>query len=228
MSGAPRRVDVPPDDAPLPAEAYRYEPGRTREPSAARRQRIEVRRFAGPAAFVGKLDHLRVVHLTDLHFGRVTPMAVQYEALQLTNAAKPDLVVITGDFVCHSQLYLDQLVEVLRQIEAPTMGVLGNHDHWSGADEVRGALKRADVQLLDNAHTVITLRGRQCRCWVWTTLTPGTPAATTPCAACARTCPRSACRTSPRRPMRSGSTTCRWCCPATPTPGRSPSRASTS
>jgi uncharacterized protein len=162
MSGAPRRVDVLADAGRLSPESYRYEPARSRDSRPPpRRAKIEVRRFAGPSAFVGKLDHLRVVHLTDLHFGRVTPMAVQYEALQLTNAAKPDLVVITGDFVCHSQLYLDQLGEVLSKIEAPTIGVLGNHDHWSGADEVRAALKRAEVEVLDNANTVITLRGQQ-------------------------------------------------------------------
>lgn len=161
MSDAPRRVDaVPPPLEPVPAGSYRYDPPST--PSAkARAPRIEVRRFAGPSAFVGRLDRLRIVHLTDLHFGRVTPMAVQREAVRLTNAEKPDLVVITGDFVCHSQLYLDQLVETLRDIEAPTMGVLGNHDHWSGSDEVRAALKRAEVQVLDNAHTVVTLRGQQ-------------------------------------------------------------------
>jgi hypothetical protein len=122
------------------------------------RQPIEVRRFAGPAQHVGMLESLRVVHLTDLHFGRVTPERVQREAVRLTNEARPDLVVITGDFVCHSQMYLDQLVEVLRGLEAPTLGVLGNHDYWSGAREVAQALHRAGVELLRNQHTVLTLR----------------------------------------------------------------------
>lgn len=119
---------------------------------------IEVRRFAGPLAYVGALEGVRVAHLTDLHVGRVTPLAVQREAVALTNAAEPDLTVITGDFVCHSQRYLDQLVEVVSAIHGPVLGVLGNHDHWSGADAVRKALARGGVELLDNAHTTITLR----------------------------------------------------------------------
>ena len=77
------------------------------------------------------------------------------------NAEKPDLVVVTGDFVCHSQEYLDALEEIMSQIEAPVIGVLGNHDYWSGANEVRRALKRANVEVLDNAHTIITLRGQR-------------------------------------------------------------------
>jgi predicted MPP superfamily phosphohydrolase len=120
--------------------------------------KIEVRRFAGTEEHASHLSHLRIAHLTDLHFGRVTPLAVQRHAVALTNAAKPDLVVITGDFVCHSQLFLDQLVDVLASIEAPTIGVLGNHDYWSGADEVARALKRAGVELLKNQNTVVELR----------------------------------------------------------------------
>lgn len=127
----------------------------------AKALRIAYRRFAGPRAHVGALDHLRIAHLTDLHVGRVTPHRVQTAAVELTNAARPDLVVLTGDFVCHSQLWLDQLVEVVGGFDAPVIGVLGNHDHWSGADEVRWALHQGGVELLDNAHTVITLRGQQ-------------------------------------------------------------------
>jgi len=122
---------------------------------------IAVRHFAGPSSFVPQLDGLRIAHLTDIHVGRVTPMAIQNAAVALTNEAKPDLVVITGDFVCHSQKYLDQLEALVRGFKAPVLGVLGNHDHWSGADEVRAALKRGGVEVLDNAHTVLTLRHQQ-------------------------------------------------------------------
>src|SRR5262245_4126900 len=85
---------------------------------------IELRRFAGPAAHSQQLSRpLRIAHLTDIHVGRVTPMKVQRHAVALANAEKPDLVVITGDFVCHSQEYLDALEEVLRGLSAPVVGV---------------------------------------------------------------------------------------------------------
>jgi hypothetical protein len=120
--------------------------------------RIQVRRFAGPEAFAGRTSPLRIAHLTDLHVGRVTPYEVQRAAVALTNEAEPDLVVITGDFVCHSQMYLDQLAELMRGFHAPVVGVLGNHDHWSGGAEVAAALRRGGVEVLSNAHTVISLR----------------------------------------------------------------------
>lgn len=126
--------------------------------SIAADRRVKLRRFAGPAAYVGQMEPLRIAHLTDQHVGRVTPFSIQREAVALTNAEKPDLVVITGDFVCHSQLYLDQLTELMRLFSAPVVGVLGNHDYWSGADEVRAALARGGVEVLRNQNTTITLR----------------------------------------------------------------------
>lgn len=122
------------------------------------RARIQLRRFAGPSAYVDQMSPLRVAHLTDIHVGRVTPYAVQKEAVAITNAQSPDLVVITGDFVCHSQVYLDQLTEIMRSFRVPVVAVLGNHDYWAGGDEVRLALQRAHVEVLRNRNTTITLR----------------------------------------------------------------------
>ena len=123
--------------------------------------RIRVRRFAGPRGYVGRLDHVRIAHLTDIHVGRVTPFQVQRQAVALANAEKPDLVVITGDFVCHSQIYLDQLTSLMREFTAPVLTVLGNHDYWAGAGEVRHALLRGGAEVLSNQHTTVTLRNQQ-------------------------------------------------------------------
>ena len=125
------------------------------------REPIELRRFAGHVEHEEQLSHLRIAHLTDQHFGRMTPHAVQLAAVELTNQQEPDLVVISGDFVCHSQEFLDELEETLGLLQAPVIGVLGNHDHWSGANAVRRALKKANVEVLDNAHTTITLRNQK-------------------------------------------------------------------
>ncbi|MES1208604.1 MAG: metallophosphoesterase [Pseudomonadota bacterium] len=118
---------------------------------------IRLRRFAGPLSYRKQLAHLRIAHLTDLHVGRITPFAVQRAAVDMANAENPDLVVLTGDFVCHSQLYLDQLIQIVSSFKAPTVAVLGNHDYWSGADEVERALRRAGAEVLKNRHTTITL-----------------------------------------------------------------------
>jgi predicted MPP superfamily phosphohydrolase len=91
----------------------------------------------------------------------MTPYAVQRAAIGLVNAAHPDVVALTGDFVCHSLAYLDQLTELVASLDAPAVAVMGNHDHWSGADEVRGALRRGGVAVLDNANTTLTIRNQR-------------------------------------------------------------------
>jgi uncharacterized protein len=126
--------------------------GKLRSFAKAPQGRIQLRRYAGHALHARQLARpLRIAHLTDQHVGRVTARAVQFAAVDLANAERPDLVLLTGDFVCHGHAYLDQLLEVLRRIEAPTVGVLGNHDHWSGAAAVGEVLADAGVLLLDNA-----------------------------------------------------------------------------
>jgi predicted MPP superfamily phosphohydrolase len=130
-----------------------------RPSNGARRYGIQLRRFAGPAVYRKQVSHLRIAHLTDLHVGRITPFEVQRTATEMTNAQHPDLILLSGDFVCHSQLYLDQLAEVIRMFEAPVIAVLGNHDYWSGADEVRQALERGAAQVQSKPQHNISIRG---------------------------------------------------------------------
>lgn len=154
--------DTPPDVLELAAEREKEAKKRFSEPDLLAdelHKKIKLRRFAGPASLVGRLNPIRVAHLTDLHVGRVTPMKIQHAAVALANAEAPDLVLLTGDFVCHSQDYLDALEEVIRGFQVPIYAVLGNHDHWSGAAEVRKALVRAGATMLDNATTIIEVKG---------------------------------------------------------------------
>lgn len=121
---------------------------------------MRVRHFSGHYLHAEQLNKpIRIAHLTDQHVGLVTPMEAQQAAVDLANSYQPDLVVITGDFVCHSQLFLEDLTYLMRKIQAPVYAVLGNHDHWSGAQAVREALKKGHVELLSNQNTLLYLRG---------------------------------------------------------------------
>ena len=149
LAETPQIIPLPPGEGP------------EERPRAKSERKIRLRRFAGPTAYADQISHLRVAHLTDQHFGRITPMSVQLASVSVTNAEKPDLVLITGDFVCHSQRYLDALEATVKLFEAPVVAVLGNHDHWCGAAEVTRALRRAGAEVLLNRNTVITLRHQQ-------------------------------------------------------------------
>ncbi len=123
--------------------------------------KIRLRHFTGHDSYQEYLNSpIRLAHLTDQHVGRVTPMKVQMEAIDLVLAQNPDIVVLTGDFVCHSELYLSDLSEVVSRINKPKFAVLGNHDHWTNAQAVRKALIKGGVEVLENAHTLITINNQ--------------------------------------------------------------------
>lgn len=112
------------------------------------------------APLVGLPQPLRVVQLTDLHFGLVTPRRLIARAVERTIEVEPDLVVLTGDFVCRGNRWISQIDRTLGPLAAaglPVVAVLGNHDHFVAADAVRRALERAGVTVLQNRWTRVDL-----------------------------------------------------------------------
>jgi predicted MPP superfamily phosphohydrolase len=80
-----------------------------------------------PSAFAG----LRIVQLSDFHCGqRVTP-AYLTEAIDLAQAQKPDVTVLTGDFIHKGYRHIPHIAEVVGRLSAPhgVYAVLGNHDY---------------------------------------------------------------------------------------------------
>lgn len=107
------------------------------------------------------LDGVRIAHLSDIHVSTGMKPRRLHRAVEMVNALRPDFVVLTGDYVCFSPRPLPKLTEALKRLEVPAFATLGNHDHWSGADEVRRALAVAGVHVLTNEHRVLDVRGGQ-------------------------------------------------------------------
>ncbi len=99
-----------------------------------------------------------VVLLADLHVaGPDMPPDRLARIVAQTNSLKPDLVLIAGDFVSDKRLATRRYstraaIAPLAKLRAThgTIAVLGNHDHWRDAGEVRRELAAAGVKLLDN------------------------------------------------------------------------------
>ncbi|WOI56420.1 metallophosphoesterase family protein [Palleronia sp. LCG004] len=70
----------------------------------------------------------RIVHLSDLHFGRDQP-ELETPLIEAVNGLTPDLVAISGDFTQRARVgQYDRARAFLNRIEAPTLSVPGNHD----------------------------------------------------------------------------------------------------
>jgi predicted MPP superfamily phosphohydrolase len=94
---------------------------------------------------------LRVVHLTDLHLSEELPAAYPIEVLHRVRAAKPDLLLLTGDYLSRAERLplLESWLSGLPTTRYGAFAVLGNHDYWSRrAEQVRALLERAGVRML--------------------------------------------------------------------------------
>lgn len=109
-------------------------------PFCVERYLINVNRYTIPVPNLPPaFDGLRVVHLTDLHYGPLMPLDVLAKVIRKTNELEKDMVVCTGDYVRGGTA--DRKVEgiwsVMRDLRAPegVYAVLGNHDHWAGTEQ---------------------------------------------------------------------------------------------
>jgi uncharacterized protein len=109
------------------------------------------------------LDGLRIVHLSDFHFGVPSPgIGAAWQAAAWARERKPDLVAISGDLLTHprGEPMLRRLVRVLPR---PAFAVLGNHDIALSRDPQARRSELRDLEpatLLCDEGRLVELRGR--------------------------------------------------------------------
>ena len=110
--------------------------------------RVEIPVPRLPAAFAGKT----VALLSDIHHGDHVSIDFVRKAVRMTNALKPDLVALCGDYIYHGPQFIRPCCLALGELTAPlgVYAVLGNHDRWEGADETWSAFAETSVQNLTN------------------------------------------------------------------------------
>jgi predicted MPP superfamily phosphohydrolase len=107
------------------------------------------------------LDGFRIVHLSDIHHSPFTDLKHISRAIEIANELKPDMFVLTGDFVSHEPEYIAPMAEVMGTLESEfgTYACLGNHDHWTDAKLVTESLRENNVKVLINEGFRFTARG---------------------------------------------------------------------
>ena len=130
---------------------------------------VDIRMPRLPQAF----DGFRIVQLSDFHYERFLDDPIIRSAVAKTNELKPDLVVLTGDYVTQHKLYgqrqsahgaepCGQLLQGIRS-RLGTFAVLGNHDVITDPNFVTATLEKNGVQVLRN----IALPFEQERARIW-------------------------------------------------------------
>ena len=95
---------------------------------------------------------LKLVQLTDLHYGHFVTADWVQRWVTAANLERPDLIVITGDLIDRAvpAAELERIADLLGQLEAKlgVYAVLGNHDYfYRSADvSVRGLQRRLEAR----------------------------------------------------------------------------------
>ena len=117
-----------------------------------------------PAAF----DGMRIAQLSDIHLGGYMSEDLLASHVELTNTLGADLICITGD-ITDGLDHAPRTFPVLDGLRAPlgVMAILGNHDFYTGADDVTSALRRLtsirvlrdETVLLERDGSILHLHG---------------------------------------------------------------------
>ena len=106
------------------------------------------------------LDGLRIVHLSDFHYGPLTNSRHLERAVKTANDLRPDLIALTGDYISQDRIYAAPCAELVGRLRARhgVYAVLGNHDHWTDAALIADLFRLAGIKVLLNEGMRLDLR----------------------------------------------------------------------
>ena len=133
------------------------------------RQEITLRRL--PKSF----DGFTIAHLSDFHYEDHFSVVPIRKSVEMVNGLRPDLTVLTGDFVTvplfSRQRFLRESAEtalpcavVLEHIQGPKFAILGNHDAITNPPMIIRAFQEHGIPVLRN--TSIPLERGSGRIWL--------------------------------------------------------------
>lgn len=122
---------------------------------------IEVSRYdVRLPGLAAEFDGFRIAQLSDIHLDEFTESFFLRQAIHHINAANPDAVFLTGDYVTHGLLPRKiaigaawQCANILQELTCRAIyAVLGNHDTAIDAGQITAALTANGITVLNNAH----------------------------------------------------------------------------
>jgi predicted MPP superfamily phosphohydrolase len=107
-----------------------------------------------PASF----DGFRIAQLSDVHHSSLVPLFEVRRAVELTQSAQADAIVLTGDYTTAARKYIEPCAEELARLHAPAgvWAVLGNHDHNTDGLATQRAMERRGIAVMKNVNTRLT------------------------------------------------------------------------
>lgn len=106
-------------------------------------------------------DGLKIVHFSDLHYGRILTEKRLNNLIDEINLIKPDIVVFTGDLIDQDAVLnnddLNVLTKKISSIKAKLnkYAILGNDDYNYDKEKIKTIFKNSDFIVLENESDII-------------------------------------------------------------------------
>jgi predicted phosphodiesterase len=84
---------------------------------------------------------MKIIYTSDIHAGHSSKISynIIHDFITDINEENPDILIIAGDLISHSQIQLEKLFKIIRSIipSNPILIVRGNHDFWCYGKEIK-------------------------------------------------------------------------------------------
>ncbi|MBM3461054.1 MAG: metallophosphoesterase [Armatimonadetes bacterium] len=117
---------------------------------------FDVSRFSAPTVTPeDDAEAVTFAFMSDFHRSKTTSRAHLDRAVAACNAARPDVVMLGGDYISSNAALISDCADAFRALTPPrgVFFVLGNHDHWHAPQKIRAALRKAGLHEVTNTST---------------------------------------------------------------------------
>lgn len=104
--------------------------------------------------YLNELDEeIDIIHLSDIHVGSVRTPSILKKVVAKISRAKPDIVIISGDLADGSNVIQPHDFDEFKKVNVPIIFTPGNHDYYTGIENVFKACENAGITVLDYEKT---------------------------------------------------------------------------
>ncbi|MBN2432612.1 MAG: metallophosphoesterase [Acidobacteria bacterium] len=110
-----------------------------------------------------ELAGIRLILLGDIQVDRYTQAAKLDQAAAILNDEPGDMMLFAGDLVTDGTAFIPQGVDLLCRLHAPAgrFACMGDHDWWSGPEQIAAGLTDCGWHFLEDRHHVQVVNGRR-------------------------------------------------------------------
>lgn len=107
-------------------------------------------------------EGFRICQLSDVHHGPFVGLKFVEKAVDMANSLNSDLIALTGDYVFGSHKYIAPAISALGRFKPPhgVFAVLGNHDHYEGAELTKDVFSKYNIPVITNTHRMIEVKDK--------------------------------------------------------------------